>query len=150
MLKKSFVHYLTKVLVDIMFYVGILCCLAVPMLVNYVRVFFGYDDFVLIPLMIILFTSGVCALYILFNLQKIFKTLVGGNTFIAENVSCLRKMAVASFLIALIYIAKCTFWFTIATAIIIIMFVIAGLFCLTLKDVFKQAIAYKEESDFTV
>ncbi len=150
MYKNSIVHYLTKIMVDIMFYGGIVCCLLVTQLAKLTRGYLWYGDDVVFPFGIILFTTGVAAVYILFNLKKMFKTLLGGNPFVLSNVSCLRKMAVACFVIALIYAAKCMFWFTLATAIIVIMFVIAGLFCLTLKDVFKQAIYYKEENDYTV
>jgi len=79
-----------------------------------------------------------------------FKTLIGGNPFISANVICLRKCSVASFLMAIIYAFKISIWFTIASSIIVIIFAILGLFCLTLKDVFKQAVAYKEENDWTV
>jgi xanthine/uracil permease len=79
-----------------------------------------------------------------------FKSLLGGNPFINKNVSCFRRMAVACAVISLLYIIKCFFLFTIATVIIVLVFVIGCLFCLTLKDIFKQAIALKEENDLTV
>ena len=150
MYKNSFVHYLTKVLVDIMFFGGILCCIAVPFIMPYLAVYFGYREAAVLPFTIILLSSGLCALYILWQLKAMFKTLLSGNPFTGANVSCLRKCSVASFLIAILYIAKLTFWFTIASSIIVIIFSLLGLFCLTLKDVFKQAIAYKEENDWTV
>jgi hypothetical protein len=150
MYKNSFVHYLTKIMVDIMFYGGILCCIMVPFLVKRAGGYFGYGESEIIPLTITLLGSGVAAVYIMFNLKLMFKTLLGGNPFVWSNVSCFRKIAVASFIIAMIYTAKCFFLLTIATALIVIIFVIAGLFCLTLKDIFKQAIYYKEENDFTV
>ena len=53
-------------------------------------------------------------------------------------------------MISIIYIVKLTFMFTIATSIIVIVFALIGLFCLTLKDLFKQAVSYKEENDWTV
>jgi hypothetical protein len=34
--------------------------------------------------------------------------------------------------------------------VIVIMFIIASLFCLTIKDLFKQAINYKNENDLTI
>ncbi len=150
MYKNSFVHHLTKIMVDIMFYGGIVCCILVPYFVKWTSGYFSYGDNIILPFTVILLGSGMAAVYIMFNLKSMFKTLLGGNPFVWSNVSCLRKMAVASFIIALFYIAKCFFWFTIATGIIVIIFVIAGLFCLTLKDVFKQAICYKEENDLTV
>ncbi|MCL2517521.1 MAG: DUF2975 domain-containing protein [Oscillospiraceae bacterium] len=150
MYKNSFVHYLTKVLVDIMFYGGILCCIAVPFIMPALTKFFGYKEETVIPLTIMLISSGICAVFILWQLKAMFKTLLGGNPFVYKNVNCFRRCSVASFLIAMIYITKLTFWFTIASCIITIIFALLGLFCLTLKDLFKQAVAYKEENDWTV
>lgn len=150
MYKNSFVHYVTKVLVDVMFYSGIVCCLLVPFIMPYLNAYFGYAKSFVLPFTILLIASGICAVYILWQLKKMFKTLLGSNPFVISNVNCLRKCSVASFIISMIYIAKVTFWFTIATGIIVIIFILMGLFCLTLKDIFKQAIAYKEENDWTV
>lgn len=150
MYKNSFVHYLTKVLVDIMFFGGIICCAAVPFIMPALTAFLGYSSSIVKPYTVILVLSGLCAIYILRQLKLMFKTLLGGNPFVNPNVSCLRKCSVASFLIAIIYLIKIYVWFTITSAIIVIIFSLIGLFCLTLKDVFKQAIAYKEENDWTV
>ncbi|MCL2496102.1 MAG: DUF2975 domain-containing protein [Clostridiales bacterium] len=148
--QNSFVHHLTKVLVDIMFYGGILCCIALPFTMHALANFFGYGDEVIIPFTIILLISGLCSLYILWQLKAMFKTLLGGDPFTGANVGCLRKCSVASFLIAIIYIVKVIFWPSLTSAIMVIIFSLLGLFCLTLKDVFKQAVAYKEENDWTV
>jgi len=150
MLKNSFIHYLTKVLIDIMFYVGIIGCILAPFITKRAAEYFGYSSNLVLPTTIVLITSGISALYILWQLKMIFRTLINNNPFVYQNVVYLRKMSVASFIIAIIYTVKFTFWFTIATAIIAIIFMIAGLFCLTLKDVFKQAVLYKEENDLTV
>ena len=150
MYKNSFVHYLTKIAVDIMFYGGILCTLAVPFIMPWLAGYLDYSETVILPFTIILFLSGLCSVYILWQLKAIFRTLLGGNPFVGANINCLRKCSVASFLIAVIYLAKMTFWFTITTLIFVIVFSLLSLFCLTLKDVFKQAVAYKEENDGTV
>ncbi|MCL1816415.1 MAG: DUF2975 domain-containing protein [Clostridiales bacterium] len=150
MYKNSFVHYLTKVLVDIMLYGGAVCCVVLPFLMPRLAAFFGYSSTIIIPYTVILLLSGLFSLYILWQLKAMFKTLLGGNPFTAPNVNCLRKCSVASFLIAITYLIKISIWFTIASAIIVIIFALLGLFCLTLKDVFKQAVAYKEENDWTV
>jgi hypothetical protein len=150
MRKNNFVHYLTKVLVDIMFYGGILCCIAVPITMPALATFFGYNERVVWPFALILLSSGICSVCILWQLKAMFKTLLCGDLFVVKNVSCLKKCSVASFLIAIIYIIKIIFWFTLTSSIIVIIFSLLGLFSLTLKDVFKQAIAYKEENDWTV
>jgi len=150
MYKNSFVHYLTKVLIDVMFIGGALCCIAVPFIMPWLTALLGYPPDVVVPYTIVIVLSGLFAIYILWQLKAMFKTLLGGNPFAAQNVNCFRKCSVASFLIAIIYLVKICVWFTIASAIIVIIFALLGLFCLTLKDVFKQAVAYKEESDWTV
>ena len=150
MRKNSFVHYLTKVLVDVMFYGGILCCAALPFVMPRLANYFGYRETLVLPFTAILMSAGLCAVYILCQLKAMFKTLLNGNPFVAENVSCLRKCAVASFLIAIIFTIETLIGFSVMASVIVIMFSLLGLFCLTLKDLFKQAIAYKEENDWTV
>jgi len=150
MFKSTFVHRLTKVLVNIMFYGGIICLVALPFAVPRIMVFMGHDMAMSTPYMIILFVSGLCALYILWQLRILFRSLTDGNPFTDANVSCFRKCAVASFLIALTSIVRIILWWTMAAAVIVIVFGMLSLFCLTLKDVFKQAVAYKEENDGTI
>ena len=147
----SFIHYVTKVLVDIMFFGGILACIALPFIMPLFTFAFGYSPtFGVNSLTLTLITSGICAVYILYQLKSMLKTLISGEPFVHKNVSCLRKCGVASLLIALIYLVRIIGAFTVGSAIIAITFALAGLFSLTLKDVFKQAVFYKEENDWTV
>ena len=150
MVKKSFVHYLTKYLVDFLFYSGIICTLTVPFLIKPAVEYYGYNSNLSVFFGVILFLSGLSAVYILWQLKVIFKTLLSGSPFIQRNVNALRKMAVASSIIAVIFIVKCITFFTIASGLIVIVFSLASLFCLTLKDVFKEAVYYKEETDLTI
>jgi len=150
MYKNSIVHHIAKLLVDILFYIGILCVVTVPFWAGRLLKYYGYTDNGIIVFSAILFVSGICAVYILFVLKQMFKTLLGGNPFAKQNVSSFRKMAVACATVAAIYFVKCFIMFTWATVIITLVFVIGTLFCLTLKDLFKQAVYYKEENDWTV
>ena len=149
-MQKSAINKVTKIVVDIFFYVGIMCVIGVPFLGKILQMQYNYNPQNLKFMTAILFTSGVCAVYILYNFKSMFKTLVGGNPFVRDNIKCFNRMAVASVIIALIYIVKCFVLFSLATVTIICVFLIAALFCLTLKDIFKQAINYKEENDWTV
>ena len=146
----STVHKLTKIVVDLMFYGGILCLLALPFLSRWIERYFCYGKGMLIPMMILLILSGLCAEYILFQLKCMFQSLKKGNPFIPQTVVRFRKMAVACAAIALMYIVKLFILFTVATVLIILIFAIGCLFCLTLKDLFKQAVLYKEEHDLTI
>ena len=148
---KKFTHRLTKILIEIMFYGGIVVCIVLPFIRTNLSIWLGqpHPDS-MIKHLAVLISSGICAIYILFQLKIIFKTLVKGNPFVHENVSCLRKSGVASFLIAIIYLIRLSFWLSVSSMLIIILCTLLGLFSLTLKDVFKQAIIYKEENDWTV
>ncbi|MCL2838606.1 MAG: DUF2975 domain-containing protein [Oscillospiraceae bacterium] len=159
MYKNSWVHYVTKIVVDIMFYGGILACLATPWIVVHL---FGLTEIYLaqgcvfaisstfIHLTAIFFLSGVCGVYILWQFKKLFKTLLGGNPFVPANVNCFRKIAVASLIIAILFAIRCIIYFTFASAVVVVIFALATLFCLTLKDLFKQAVDHKQENDLTV
>jgi len=148
--KPTTVHRVTKILVDIMFYGGIAVCIALPFVLPAVMRFFEHPPEMRIPYTIILLASGIPAVYIVYQLKQIFKTLLGGNPFVYRNISCLRKSAVVCALIALVYLVRITFWFTVGSLVVVVIFALLCLFALTLKDVFKQAVAYKEETDWTV
>ena len=151
MYKKSITHYIAKTVIDVLFVLSIICVAATPMLSRWLFGWIRYSasDY-LLPFTLILFFSGICCVYILFNLKKMYRSLLSGNPFIDENVRHLRKIAVACAVISLIYIIKCLFMFTFATIVIAAVFVVGCLFCLTLKDLFKQAINYKSENELTI
>lgn len=150
MYKNTVTHYIAKTLVDILFYTGIVAVAAVPWWSKWIRDFLLYSPVQWYIMMAVLMLSGICTVYVLFILKGMFKTLLGGNPFVLKNVSAFRKIAVACALIALIYMIKCFFLFSLATLVIVFIFIIGTLFCLTLKDIFKQAVYYKEEHDWTV
>lgn len=151
MYKKSLIHYISKIIIDVLFYASIVFVIFVPFTAKYVFYWinYPYKDYML-PFTIIIFLSGICCTYILYNLKKMYASLLVGNPFVNENVCHFRKMAVACMSIAVIYIIKCIFLFTLAAVIIAVCFIIGCLFCLTLKDLFKQAINYKAENDLTI
>lgn len=150
--KNSITHCIAKYMVDIILFAGIVCILCIPFATRFLFgkgiIYIGANIYT--AFMIILFLSGICAEYILFNLRMMFKTLLGKKPFVYKHVVCLRKCAVSCTVIAAIYTAKLFFMFTIAAVIIILIFVIGCLFCLTLKDIFKQAIEIKEENELTI
>lgn len=147
--KQSITHVIAKSLVDLMFFGGIVCVIMMPWFSKYVYLF-GYGDKERWIIAAVLMSSGTLAVYILFNLKKMYKTLLGGNPFTEGNISCFRKMAVSCAVISFIYIIKSALIFTLTSLIIVLMFAVGSLFCLTLKDIFKQALFFKEEHDWTV
>ena len=148
--KRSFFHYATKILVDVMFYGGILTVIALPFIMPGIIRFLEYDITEINFYRAILIAAGICAIYILYQLKVMFKTLLTGEPFVHKNVGCLRKCGVASFLLSIIFLIRIIIMFTVGSTLLVIIFALLGLFSLTLKDVFKQAVFYKEENDWTV
>ena len=151
MYKKSITHYISKIAIDILFYSSIVCVVLSPIFSRWLFGWINYSDSdYLVAFSVIIFLSGMCCSYILFNLKQMYKSLLVGNPFVDDNVNHLRKIAVSCFLIAIMYVIKCFFMLTFATIVIAAVFVVGCMFCLTLKDLFKQAINYKTENELTI
>lgn len=151
MYKKSITHYISKIIVDVLFYLSIICVAILPFFAEKVFFWVNFPSvayFRLYTTLIIL--SGIGCIFILFNLKQMFRTLMTGNPFVDKNVCHLRRIAVGCAVISFVYIVKCIFMFTFATLVVIAVFAIGSLLCLTLKDLFKQAINYKAENDLTI
>ena len=79
-----------------------------------------------------------------------FKTVIDDDCFIHENVKSLEKMSSYSFFIAVITSCRLFIFITPSIFIIILVFVIAGLFSKVLAGVFDKAVTYKLENDLTI
>lgn len=113
---------------------------------------------------LVLITIGtICTFLILFDLRKVVKTLINKNPFTNENVYRLKKISVQCFIISICYVLSIiynssgdTYRFIyidklgIHTETEPLIFFLAGVFLLILSAVFKQALEYKEENDYTI
>lgn len=151
MYQKSLTHYISKITVDLLFYLSLLCTALVPFVSRHVFEWINYPcEAYFMPFTVIVFLSGLCCAYILFHLKQMFRSLMVGNPFVDQNVSHLRKIALSCLVISLIYAVKCVFMFTFVTLVVASVFMVGCLLCLTLKDLFKQAINYKVENELTI
>ena len=149
--EKSMATYV-KMALDIIFIGGIGILFSLPVSVKwYLTRIYGSntdgDYYFLIGLLIV---TGILALGILREIRKIFDTLKGKDPFVIENVKCLRRMGIFSFLISFFYLFKVIFLNSSFTIIIVMIFVIAGFFSIILAEVFKQAVEVKNENDYTI
>ena len=141
---------ITKFLLDFMYFAGMLVCLTLPFTFKW---YGSYNDLFVIyywPLVVIFFLSGVLAILLIVELRKMFDKVLAENCFVRENVKSLHKMGTYSFLIALLTAFRLFLYLTPAVLIIILVFVIAGLFSKVLAGVFDRAVSYKEENDLTI
>lgn len=140
----------TKFLLDFMFYAGIVVTATLPFSLKWIgtqleRVAENYKEAV-----IIYFVLGVSAIVLINELRKIFRTVLAEDCFVQENVASLRKMGNWSFFIAGMSVVRSIVYVTLAMAVVILVFVIAGLFSKVLAMVFEEAVRYKEENDLTI
>ena len=132
-----------------MFGMGILVTLTLPWSIKWAGKYLeqlmdNYGEIVTIY-----FVLGILALAIIWELRKMFKTVLAKNCFVRENVTSLKHMSYYSGLIVLMSVVRTIVYTTIAMLVIILVFVIAGLFCQVLAQIFDEAVNYKEENDLT-
>lgn len=140
----------TKFLLDFMFYSGIVVTASLPFSLKIIgkyleRVAENYAEAV-----IIYFVLGISAVVLINELRKIFRTVLAEDCFVQENVESLQRMGTISFFIALMSIVRSIVYVTIAMAVVVLVFIIAGLFSKVLAMVFEEAVRFKEENDLTI
>ncbi|MBR5800407.1 MAG: DUF2975 domain-containing protein [Lachnospiraceae bacterium] len=140
----------TKGLLDFMFFAGIATTLLVPFIIRFYGKYNTYFAENVLELSLIFILSGIFAVLIIYELRKMFRTVLADDCFVSENVVSLRKMGTYSFFIAVITCCRMFLYLTPAVLVVILVFVIAGLFSKVLAGVFEKAINYKEENDLTI
>ena len=99
---------------------------------------------------VVLGLCGIFSLMIVWELRKMFKTVIADDCFVRNNVTSLKKMSIYSVGIVVFMAVKCLFNTTLATMAIMMVFIIAGLFSRVLAQVFDKAVTYKLENDLTI
>ena len=140
----------TKFLLDFMFFAGIAVTVSLPWSVKLVGRQLPYMVEHYEETVIIYFVLGISALKLLWELRKIFRTVLAEDCFVRENVVSLRKMGSWSFFIALMSMVRSIVYMTIAMGVVILVFIIAGLFSKVLAYVFEPVVRFKEENDLTI
>ena len=140
----------TKYLLDFLFYAGIVVTATLPVSIKIYGQFNNYFAENYYSLCLLLFLSGIFAVLILQQLRKMFRSVLNDDCFIRENVESLNKMSTYSFFIAVITACRLFLYLTPAVLIVILVFVIAGLFSRVLAGVFDKAVTYKLENDLTI
>lgn len=146
----------TKYLLDFMFYGGIVVILTLPLSVKFLARLYQmqlYSDAVsdaYWEIVGVYFVLGIAAELLIWELRKIFRTVLAGDCFVMENVTSLRRMGTISFFIAAMSLVRLLLYLTVAMMVVILVFLIAGLFSKVLAQVFEQAVRYKEENDLTI
>lgn len=153
-MKRETVIWITKYLLDIMYFLGIVVTLLLPVpgVVQHILDFFGYHNFegYYTELIVIYFILGIMAVLILGELRKMFRTVLKDDCFVKDNVVSLQRMGTYSFVIVLVCLLRTALYMTAAMLVLVLVFIIAGLFSKVLAFVFERAVEYKLENDLTI
>lgn len=140
----------TKYLLDLMFCSGIMLTAALPWLFRLAGRFYpnlaNYYAFNVVLFML----SGAGAVLIIFELRRMFKTVLLDDCFVRSNVNSLRRMGFYALGVSVVTAARILLIFTPATLVIVLVFFIAALFSFVLAGVFDKAVSYKLENDLTI
>lgn len=140
----------TKYLLDFMYFSGIVVIITLPFSIKFYGKYNTYFANNYYSLLVVFFLAGIFAVLIIYELRKMFRTVLNDDCFIRENVKSLEKMSIYSFFIAVIMACRLFIYITPAVLILILVFVIAGLFSKVLAQVFDKAVTYKLENDLTI
>lgn len=150
--KKENIVRITKYLLDFMFFAGILVTAALPFLlkIGWVGIYLPKIKEHYAESVIIYFILGLLALVILGELRKMFRTVLADDCFVYDNVVSLQRIGTYSFMIALVAMMRTIVYLTPSMLVVILVFLVAGLFSKVLAFVFDRAVKYKEENDLTI
>lgn len=140
----------TKYLLDFMSFSGIVVIVTLPSSFKLYGKYNAYFADNYYSLLVVFFLAGIFALLIIQELRKMFRTVLNDDCFIRENVKSLERMSIYSFFIAVIMACQLFIYIAPSVLILILVFVIAGLFSKVLAQVFDKAVTYKLENDLTI
>ncbi len=112
-----------------------------------------------VVLTVFLLFCGACTAVILWQGRRVLGTMIRRTPFCRENSVSMRRAAVCCFLIAGAALARTCwgFWYYRSirplltyNALFVPIFLMAGLLCMVMSVLFRQAAALKEENDLTI
>lgn len=119
-------------------------------------------DFTLFIMIII---TGIIALFIIYQFIKIFKNLRNNTLFCEDNAKRLNIVSYSCFIISVLYLVISILIFFIMNNLMVefilhyifafsimlmVIFAVSGVGIKILNEIYKKAIEYKEENDFTI
>lgn len=105
----------------------------------------------LLPVMIDLTLCGIFTLVIIRYIISMLKTVHATNPFIPKNVTSLKALAICCFIITVLLLGLFVFGgLSIVVSLAVLLFLVLGVLCLILSELFQKAVAYKKENDLTV
>lgn len=142
---------LSQVLIKVCYAAVIVCCIFAPKVFEYydsIEVHFSGTGSVFLPLTVTFYCCVPPALTALVCLDILLKNIKNDQAFINKNVILLRILSYCCFAVSVILI-----YFSLLRPIMFIVVFAAAFFGIILrvvKNCFQQAVALREENDFTI
>ncbi len=141
---------LSWVLVKAVYVLLAVCCVAAPYLVkryDWLLIQSGQES-VFVPLLVTLYCAVPAAVIALAGLEKLLGNIKKEEPFVAQNVTLLRIISYCCFAEGLVFV-YISFLKPFAV-VVIVACGFMGLILRVVKNVFEQAVAIREENDFTI
>jgi hypothetical protein len=97
-----------------------------------------------------LYFSGIATAMILFLLRRVLRNLQKDVILDHSNARIFKLLSLSCFILVISFIIKMIFYNTFLTIFCFFIFIILGLFCLVLSEVFRQGAVIKEENALTI
>lgn len=150
-MKKSVISRIVAIILKIILGLGIISLFFVPYIYNFIGKYQNITFSNQTTLYIIaLYVSAIIVLYIIFELIRIFSLVYKETPFNRNIEYSLKRIAISLMILSLITLIKSIFIPTILSLSIFIILFVGSLGVYVLSQVFKTAIEYKNEIDYTV
>ncbi|MBQ8171637.1 MAG: DUF2975 domain-containing protein [Oscillospiraceae bacterium] len=141
---------LSSALVKVVYVLAAVCCVMAPFMVEYYdkAVIASGQPSVYVPLLITLYSAVPAAIIALVCLDILLRNIRKEKPFITQNVKLLRIISYCCFAEALVFVYFATL--KVFVLVVVIACAFMGLILRVVKNVFEQAVALREENDFTI
>lgn len=125
----------------------------------YAGLFYNFGRPQTAMIMLFLWLCGICSAIMLWQAKRVLDTILLGETFSHKNAANMMRAAVSCFVIsaaALIRLIWSVIYYKSSAALVsyntlfIPVFLVAGLVCIVMSVLFRQAAEMKEENDLTI
>ena len=151
--EKIQISLVTKYLMILLMIIDLIVMAALPFeLKTMLKMFYEPDSAqqMLSYYYVLLYVCGILVLLILNNLRFLLNSMITDQPFVRSTEKRLMQIGIESFLIGAILIIKIFLQNSMMTMTSAGVFILAGLFCFVLSDLFHRAVDYKEENDLTI
>jgi len=140
--------YLSSFLIKLFIVLLVICTFTLPFIVSWYIDVANKEEIIFYPLLVTLYSSLVPFAIALLCLNRLLENVKKGLVFVQDNVKAMRLISWCCFAVTFIFIVFGFYY--ILSLLLSIMAALVGLMLRVLKNLFEQAIAIKEENDFTI